>query len=662
MKLRNFLPALLLLPAAPLAARADHAGMVYQSPGQDATRQVNISWHSTEADEVLEYTKASDPGYASSTTLSVAAGSPTLDATTFASNSFYRYRVTLDDLDSGSDYIFRIGSTTVTEDRRFRTAGGFGEFSFLFMSDVHAYPPIPNRVAKAVELVSQATRMAGDLDFIVFTGDLTAHGANYTHWESLAAAAFASDFMMAATPGNHDYYNSSATTIDDRFFNAVFHNPGNGAPLAPNTTYWFRYNGAIFISLNTEAYSTAQLDSQRTWLVDVVENNPAQYYIAFAHRAFFLGSTTTVGGGTVRKSSNSYANFGQLLEELEVDLVLAGDDHVYVRTKPIDGGAVSASGVGTVYLTANQIGDRGAMAASSLGEYGAAIYGGSSESNYISTVSTITITDTAIHGQLLDADGVVHDSYTIPARRPPPVDEFDPEAYVNAFSAHVNPADLEFGILRFRAAGHDRVERIEVSNADLPGAVYASFTPVEGQTEEFFGPLEPGLTYPLTVSVRLRDGTSRTARLTLINRLDPGSYDRLRVERAADAILLLWDNHFVAGEIERIDVSVNEDWTASLSGDASALEITAGIREGSNLVTFSVIDRYGALIFAESLDYLHSGPPVVEDPPVFEEVDGCTGCSAAGAPGSTMLLVALFLLAVRRRTATRSTTGRRSPR
>ena len=649
MNLRTFAAAFLLWTAVSFEARADHAGMVYSSPGRDAAGQVNISWHSTSADELLEFTKASDPSYASSTTLSGAAVSPTQDTTTFASNSFYRYQVTLDDLDSGSDYIFRIGRTTFTEDHRCRTAGGFGEFSFVFMSDVHAYPPIPSRVDRAVALVAQAARMVGDLDFIVFTGDLTAHGANYTHWESLAGADFVSDFMLAATPGNHDYYDSSATTIDDRFFNAVFHNPGNGAPLAPNTTYWFRYNGAIFISLNTEAYSTAQLDSQRAWLIEVVEDNPAQYYIVLAHRAFFLGSTTTVGGGVVRKSSNSYAHFGQLLEELEVDLVLAGDDHVYVRTKPIQGGAVSTSGAGTVYITANQIGDRGRMAASSLGEYGAAIYGGSTESNYISTVSTITITDTAIDGQMFDADGVVHDSYSIPARRPPVADDFDPAAYVNAFSAHVNPGDLTFGILRFRAEGHERVRRIEVSDADVPGAVYASFVPVEGQTEEFFGPLEPGLTYRLTVSVLLRDGTSRTAPLTLVNRIDPGSYDHLRVERTEDAVLLLWDNHFVAGGIERIEVAVNEVWTASLPGDASALEITAGVREGPNVVVFGVIDRYGALVFAETLDYLHSGPPVLDDPPVFEEANGCAGCSATGAPGSLGFLAALLLLAARRR-------------
>ncbi|MDY0003036.1 MAG: metallophosphoesterase family protein [Polyangia bacterium] len=639
------LAAFLLLWDFCTGARADGAGLVYQSPGQDATSQVNVSWHSPSADEVLELTKASDPTYSSSMTFGGAALSVSQDTTTFPSNSFYRYQVTLDDLDSGSDYIFRIGQTTFTQDHRFRTAGGFGEFSFIFMSDVHAYPPIQSRVDRAVALVSRATQMVTDLDFIVFTGDLTAHGANYTHWENLAAAPFVRDFAIASTPGNHDYYDTSAATIDDRYFNAVIHNPGNGAPLAPNTTYWFRYNGAIFISMNTEANSTAQLDSQRAWLREVVEANPAQYYIAFAHRAFFVGSTTIVGGGEVRKSTTNYNRFGPLFEELEIDLVLAGDDHVYVRTKPIYGGEVSTTDAGTVYITANQIGDRGRMAASSLGTYGAAIYGGSTESNYVSSVSTITVTDTGIHGQMFDADGVVHDSYTIPARRPPLVDDFDPEAYVNAFSAHVNPPDLSLGILRFFAEGHERVRRIELLDAQAPDAVYASFTPAPGQTEELFGPLVPGLTYQLIVEVFLRDGTTRTAELTLVNRLDPGSYDRLRVERVEDAVLLLWDNHLVASEIDSIDVGVNEDWTASLPGDASALDITEGVREGSNLVTFSVIDRYGDLLFAESLTYTHSVQPELRP----EATSGCSGCSSAGAPGSMIFIALLLLLVARRR-------------
>lgn len=643
-----FFAVFLFCAALPMKGRAEEAYMVFTSPGEDPARQMHISWHSDIADTYVEFTRKSDPEYNDAVVVSGSAVSSVFDDSTFGSYAFYRCHVLLDGLQRDTKYIFRIRGDSITQDYSFKTADGFDDFSFIFMSDVHAYPPIPSRVARAEALVSEAMDMRSDLDFILFTGDITAHGANYTHWENISEGFFTREFMLAATPGNHDYYNSAAETIDDRFFNAIFMNPDNGAEEALNTTYWFRYNGAVFISLNTEARSQAQIDSQKAWLREVVENIPAQYYIAYAHRAFFLGHTTIQGGGIVRKSSDSYPTFGNLLEELEVDLVLAGHNHVYVRTKPIYGGEVAAEGEGTVYITANQIGDRGRMAASDLGEYGEAIYGGTTESNSISTISVIDITATAIYGEMFDANGAVFDTYTIPARRDPIVDDFDRDAYLDSFSAHVNTEDLTLGILRFSGDGFDRVDNIQVLDADAANVTYASFSPVEGMTQTFFSPLTPGITYSLVAAVTFRDSQQGERHLTLVNKLYPGTVENLRIQESEETeVFLRWDNHLVPEEIEDIRIAVNHDPVHSLDAQQVSLDITSGLVEGNNAINFTVTDKYGDLIFEENLQYAY-----IPSGETAKMSGGCGGCSVSRASGSSnhthgqraILLFLAFLL------------------
>jgi hypothetical protein len=592
----RFLPhicagAVLLL--APTARAAD-AQVFFATPGPDASTQIQVSWHASVTGTRLAYTRKSDVGTVGPSF--VDCGAPGLDAT-FSGESFYRCKAELDGLSSDTEYVLRVEASSHTPERELKTALGRGSFSFLWMSDIHAYPSIPSRVDKADDLAARAVQIAGNLAFVLVTGDTTAHGANYTHWQELDRSSFANSYMLAVTPGNHDYYDSSANTIDDRFFNAVFANPANGASEVPNSTYWFRYNNALFISLNTEARTTAAVDAQKAWLREVVTNNPAQYIIVFLHRTFFLGSESS-SNNVVRKSS-TYTAYGALLEELGVDLALGGDDHSYVRTKEISNGEVAAAGHGTTYLSGTQIGDRGVAVASGLGTYGAQVYGGTD----VSSASVITISDTSIDGVLFEADGTVHDSYSIAAHRAAPADPFDKDAYANAFAARVDPPGLTEGILGFSDQGYDRVRTIEVNDAVVPATVYASFTPVAGMTEATLSPLVPGLTYEMNVHILFKDGDTRDASVGLVNKLSPGTYADLRLESSQDSVFLTWQNDLVPEQISRIVVSANGAWQQELPAGADEVEVTPGLHEGANTVGFAVIDRYEDEIFNETLAY-----------------------------------------------------------
>lgn len=585
--------ALLLAPSV----HAADAEVFFAVPGQDASSQMHVSWHASVTGTRLAYTRKSDVGTVGPTYADCGASS--LDKT-FSNGSFYRCTAALDGLESDTEYVLQVGATSPTPERVVKTAAGHGSFTFLWMSDIHAYPSIPSRVNKADALAARGAQIAGKLDFVLLTGDLTAHGANYTHWQELDRSTFVHSYWLATTPGNHDYYDSSANTIDDRFYNALFSNPANGASEVPNSTWWFRYNNALFISMNTEARTAEAVAAQKAWLKQVVTDNPAQYIIVYLHRTFFLGSEST-SNNVVRKSS-TYTTYGALLEELGVDLALGGDDHAYVRTKEISNGAVATTGHGTTYLSATQIGDRGVAVASGTGTFGEKVYGGKD----VSSASVITISDTSIDGVLFEADGTVHDSYSIAAHRPAPVDSFNKDAYANAFKASVNPPDLTKGILGFSDKGHDRVKTIEVSDAVDQATFYAKFTPQASMTQATLSPLVPGRTYEMNVHILFKDGDKRDTPVDLVNKLSPGTYSNLHLENTQGLVYLKWKNELVPDEISRIVVSANGTWQKELTAGATEVEVTPGLHQGANTVGFAVIDRYKDEVFNESLTYDYS--------------------------------------------------------
>jgi 3',5'-cyclic AMP phosphodiesterase CpdA len=239
---------------------------------------------------------------------------------------------------------------------RFLTAAPGQAFSFLYMSDVHVHNPLPGRLEAGVALLELARTLEPDIRFTVFGGDMLAYGSAYDAWNNLAASSLVTTQMTAFTPGNHEFYDHTATSRGPGYFNTFVHNPANGADGVANTSYFFRYGNALFLSISSEDSwsSDALLEAQTAWFRRAVAENPATFIIAWTHRPFYNGSTGNAGHALTNRT-----NWSPLFDELGVDLVLSGHDHVYVRTAPTFGGeATREPGKGTVYLNSTAVGDR----------------------------------------------------------------------------------------------------------------------------------------------------------------------------------------------------------------------------------------------------------------------------------------------------------------
>lgn len=333
----------------------DEVYLIMTNPAEDSNTSITITWHTLIEGTYVEYTTKEDSSFSEPKKVDGIYEELTIyDGTTNGNVTDYKCYVTLTDLESDTEYIYRVGKTKMSDVHTFRT-GGSEDFNFAVVSDIHVYTKLSTRLTTATKIINDFDKMR-NLSFVISAGDTTAYGTHRGFWNDLCESDIIKNQFFAATPGNHDYYNSSATFLDSSYFNAYTKNPDNGPEGMKNTTYYFYYNNVLFISLNSEDACTNEekRQIQRIWLNEVLEKNTSDFTVVFFHRSMYPGS-----GGNTGHAEKMKGAYQDLFDKYGVDLVIGGHDHVYVRTTKILNGTSSPdSTFGTTYISTTQIGDR----------------------------------------------------------------------------------------------------------------------------------------------------------------------------------------------------------------------------------------------------------------------------------------------------------------
>lgn len=404
--------ASVLATPAPTSAQEQQpeAWLLMANPAEAMDTGVTIGWHARVPGTAVDIAAEADPAFTAPRRVPGACEPAThLDTATGTSHEVLRCRAEVDGLEPGRAYRYRAGRDTFSPAGRFVTAPRARSFSFLYVSDVHVHNPLPARLQAGVALLELARALEPGIGFTVLGGDMLAYGSAYDAWSSLAASPLVTTQVTAFTPGNHEFYDNTAKSRGPGYFNTFVHNPANGADGVPNTSYFFRYGNALFLSISSEDSWSADalLEAQQAWFRRVVAENPATFIIAWTHRPFYNGSPSNAGHALTNRT-----NWSPLFDELGVDLVLSGHDHVYVRTAATVGGSpTSEPGRGTVYITSTAVGDRH-VAADPENPYTNVqrIRGGE-------TLGTIfTVGPDAIRLRTFDMNGSVIDEAVLPAR------------------------------------------------------------------------------------------------------------------------------------------------------------------------------------------------------------------------------------------------------
>ena len=312
-----------------ISANAAKISYITTSVGETET-SVGINYHCTLENSFVQYsttntfTKDTTQTQLATSTL----WSKAVDANDSSTGFEERYiaKVNLTNLKENTQYYYRVCSgTTISSTYKFKThASSATKTTFLFATDIHAaggsYTPTrPNT------MINNVRKEVRNTNLLVLTGDQVDRGGYEAHWQSYyTGMTVYNDLMVAAIPGNHEYYHTSGSSyVSPEFFNQFHNNPQNGPAEKLNSTYYFKYGNILFIMIDTikKDFTT----EQKAWFRTVVENNPSQWIIVGTH------SNAITGGSYQSDSKWMMSNWGSLFEEYQVDLVIGGHEHVYIR-------------------------------------------------------------------------------------------------------------------------------------------------------------------------------------------------------------------------------------------------------------------------------------------------------------------------------------------
>lgn len=299
------------------------------SIGENET-SMGINYHCSEESSYVQYSTTT--AFTKDTTLTQDAVSTLWSKEVDSSDSNtgfeerYVSRVNLTNLQENTQYYYRVvAGSSISSTYSFKThSASSTNANILFATDIHAAEGSysPTRPNKMMENVRNNVR---NINLMVLTGDQVDRGGYKSHWDSYySGMQIYKNIAVAAIPGNHEYYHTSGGEyVSPEFFNQFHNNPQNGATERLNSSYYFKYGNILFIMIDT--INQKYLSEQKEWFRNAVENNPAQWIIVGSH------ANAITGGWYSHDSKWMATNWGPLFEEYQVDLLISGHEHVFIR-------------------------------------------------------------------------------------------------------------------------------------------------------------------------------------------------------------------------------------------------------------------------------------------------------------------------------------------
>ncbi|WP_052416669.1 S-layer homology domain-containing protein [Paenibacillus sp. FSL R5-0912] len=246
-------------------------------------------------------------------------------------------------LEPGTAYHYRVGYEghwSAWYEYKTLAAAPDTPVSFVFVTDSHTKGD--NGLEIYQQLISDSLTRYPDTQFIMHGGDMVDDGGILNEWNQFweASSVYASSLPSGYTMGNHDVKGAGK-----EIFAKGLDLPENGPDVQKEYAYSFDSGEVHFIVLNSEA-DEVTMAKQAEWLRADLQASDKKWKIVMFHKPAYH---TEDGRGNVIEYTQTY--FAPVLEELKVDLVLEGHDHVYARTYPMNGGKPLLNGErGTVYL------------------------------------------------------------------------------------------------------------------------------------------------------------------------------------------------------------------------------------------------------------------------------------------------------------------------
>ncbi|MBQ7957115.1 MAG: metallophosphoesterase family protein [Clostridia bacterium] len=294
---------------------------------QDSQSSVGVCWHTDEESATaVQFVIAED--YAGTFE-----GAKTFRGSCESFKEIYVHKVKLTALKPGTEYLYRVGDDVAdewSEIRSFTTDNGDENFKFIAITDVQAGNE--DNFRKASNVMKTAYETMPDADFFAHMGDYVNdctqeewdwyfNNFNFVH----------SSLVHVPAAGNHD--GNITNKINHYWFDSMFNmDPPEECIRAEGVYYAFDYGNAHIVVLNTNDMYPMTVQ-QTNWIKNEMNSSDAQWKIILMHRAFYSAGKNLIKPDTIIMREQLLP----LFDELDIDFVMAGHDHVYMRTHQVKG-------------------------------------------------------------------------------------------------------------------------------------------------------------------------------------------------------------------------------------------------------------------------------------------------------------------------------------
>lgn len=246
-------------------------------------------------------------------------------------SGYYSYQTTATGLAYETEYAYQITVGNQESPVYTFSTGKEGAFSFAAVGDpqLGAGSLDTDTIGweKTLNIVNNNELFEGS-EFLFSMGDQVNTAADEEQYACLLNNEYIPTMTFATNIGNHD---TSSSTYSQHFNNpnaSSFH----GISVA-GTDYYFVYNNVLFISLNSNNISTA---SHRAFMEQAIQETADMdiqwKVVTFHHSIFSVANHADDADIVIRRTMLT-----PVFEDLGIDVVLMGHDHVYTRSYIMDG-------------------------------------------------------------------------------------------------------------------------------------------------------------------------------------------------------------------------------------------------------------------------------------------------------------------------------------
>ena len=313
-------PAAVLLLVAVVASAPPEVSNVVLTPGRTES-ELNFAWQTpagADTETIIQVALKSDM---------TGADFPEDKAQTFKGNSsdfadgLTSHKATASGLVPLKSYVYRLGiglNGDWSDVYEFSTRD-WETYGFLLVGDIQiGAKNIQDDVAGWRDTLEKALQITPDAAFILSVGDQVQKSSSRDEYDGFLSLPQFKNLPFAPAIGNHD---------NDVLFSYHFNMP-NESPALGRTeaggNYYFVYGNTLYIVINSNNLDYRQ---HKAFIRDAVKKRPkARWKIVVMHHSIYGPDIARAATLELRE------NLVPIFDGYDIDVVLSGHDHIYVRT------------------------------------------------------------------------------------------------------------------------------------------------------------------------------------------------------------------------------------------------------------------------------------------------------------------------------------------